>query len=97
MNESMDINTISTNPDQPRPKRNDTLRLTQQFNETYFIEFKKNILLTDNFSIIKDDVRNYRCLSNQQLIHVETLTDTEKIELIKLYNTMFYTLDNMDK
>jgi len=96
MNESMDINTIPTYPDKPRPKRNDTLRLTQQFNETYFSEFKKNILSTDNFSIIKDDVKNYRSLSNQQLIHVETLTDTEKIELIKLYNTMFYTLDNMD-
>ena len=47
MNESMDINTIPTYPDKPRPKRNDTLRLTQQFNETYFSEFKKNSNVLD--------------------------------------------------
>jgi hypothetical protein len=44
---------------------------------------------------MKDDITNYRPLSEQQLIQVETLSDTEKIELIKLYNTMFSTLENI--
>jgi hypothetical protein len=44
---------------------------------------------------MKDDIKNYIPLSEQQLIQVETLSDTEKIELIKLYNTMFSTLENI--
>ena len=44
---------------------------------------------------MKDDITNYRTLTEEQLIQVETLSDTEKIELIKLYNTMFNTLENI--
>jgi len=44
---------------------------------------------------MKYDIRNYRPLSYQQVIQVETLSDTEKIELIKLYNTMFSALENI--
>jgi hypothetical protein len=44
---------------------------------------------------MKDDITNYRPLSEQQLIQVETLTETEKIELIKLYNTTFNTIENI--
>jgi hypothetical protein len=44
---------------------------------------------------MKDDITNYIPLSEEQLIQVETLTETEKIELIKLYNTMFSTLENI--
>jgi hypothetical protein len=80
---------------QPKPNRKSTLRLTQEFNEKYFTQFRKSLSIS-NFSIMKDDVTNYRPLSEQQLIQVETLSDTEKIELIKLYNTMFYTLENID-
>ena len=72
-----------------KPNRKSTLRLTQEFNEKYFTQFRKNLLIS-NFSIMKDDITNYRPLSQEQLIQVETLSDTEKIELIKLYNTMFY-------
>ena len=80
---------------QPKPNRKSTLRLTQEFNEKYFTQFRKNLSIS-NFSIMKDDITNYRPLSQEQLIQVETLSDTEKIELIKLYNTMFYTLENID-
>jgi hypothetical protein len=81
---------------QPKPNRKSTLRLTQEFNEKYFTEFRKRkSLLIGNFSIMKYDITNYRPLSEQQLIQVETLSDTEKIELIKLYNTMFSTLENI--
>jgi hypothetical protein len=80
---------------QPKPNRKSTLRLTQEFNEKYFTQFRKSLSIS-NFSIMKDDITNYRPLSQQQLIQVETLSDTEKIDLIKLYNTMFYTLENID-
>lgn len=80
---------------QPKPNRKSTLRLTQEFNEKYFTQFRKSLSIS-NFSIMKDDITNYRPLSQEQLIQVETLSDTEKIELIKLYNTIFYTLENID-
>jgi hypothetical protein len=80
---------------QPKPNRKTTLRLTQEFNEKYFIQFRQSLSIS-NFSIMKDDITNYRPLSKEQLIQVEALTDREKIELIKLYNTMFYTLENID-
>ena len=79
---------------QPKPNRKSTLRLTQEFNEKYFTQFRKSLLIS-NFSIMKDDITNYRVLSEEQLIQVETLSDTEKIELIKLYNTMFNTIENI--
>ena len=79
---------------QPKPNRKSTLRLTQEFNEKYFTQFRKSLLIS-NFSIMKNDITNYTPLSEQQLIQVETLSDTEKIELIKLYNTMFSTLENI--
>ena len=80
---------------QPKPNRKSTLRLTQEFNEKYFTHFRKSLSIS-NFSIMKGDITNYRPLSKEQLIQVETLSDTEKIELIKLYNSMFYILENID-
>ena len=76
---------------QPKPNRKNTLRLTQEFNEKYFTEFRQSLSIS-NFSIMKNDIKNYRPLSDQQLIQLQTLTDTEKIELIKLYNTIVDTL-----
>ena len=79
---------------QPKPNRKSTLRLTQEFDEKYFTQFRQSLSIS-NFSIMKHDITNYTPLSKQQLIQVETLSDTEKIELIKLYNTMFSTLENI--
>jgi hypothetical protein len=79
---------------QPKPNRKSTLRLTQEFNEKYFTQFRKSLLIS-NFSIMKEDITNYRPLSEEQLLQVETLTETEKIELIKLYNTTFNTIENI--
>jgi hypothetical protein len=79
---------------QPKPNRKSTLRLTQEFNEKYFTQFRKSLSIS-NFSIMKDDITNYRPLSEEQLLQVETLTETEKIELIKLYNTTFNTIENI--
>jgi hypothetical protein len=79
---------------QPKPNRKCTLILTQEFNENYFRQFRQRLSIS-NFLIMKEDITNYRPLSQEQLIQLETLTETEKIELIKLYNTMFSTLENI--
>lgn len=85
------------NPHKPhklKPSRSDTLRLSQEFNEKYFNEIQKNIEIND-FSVIKHDITNYRPLTKIQISQLETLTEKEKIELIKLYNTIIETLDNI--
>jgi hypothetical protein len=79
---------------QPKPNRKSTLRLTQEFNEKYFTQFRQSLSIS-NFLIMKQDITNYRPLSQEQLIQLETLTETEKIELIKLYNTTFNTIENI--
>lgn len=80
--------------DQSRPNRKSTLRLTQEFNENYFSQFRQSISIS-NFSIMKNDITNYRPLTEIQLIQLETLTDIEKLELIKLYNTMIKSIENV--
>jgi hypothetical protein len=62
---------------------------------TKFIELTRennknstNILSTD-FMRMKNDIRNYRELSKQQIDNIEKLDENQKIEIIKLYNTMF--------
>jgi len=77
-----------------KPKRSDTLRLTQEFNEKYFNEIRKNIEIT-NLSIIKDDIQNFKPLTPIQLLQLDKLTELEKIDIIRLYNTMFSTLEDM--
>ena len=96
----MDIKTIQTNPDQSRPiqtnpdqsikARTDTLILSQEFNEKLFNQIGKSINITD-CSVMKDDIKNYRVLTDIQLKQLYTLTETEKIEIIKTYNIMFST------
>jgi hypothetical protein len=44
---------------------------------------------------MKEDIVNFRPFTDEQLLQLETLTETQKIELIKLYNTMFITLENL--
>lgn len=78
----------------PRPKRHNTLRLTQQFNENYFNEIRKNIEITD-LSVMKDDIKNYKPLTSIQLLQLDKLTELEKIDIIHLYNAMFSTLQDM--
>jgi hypothetical protein len=73
-------------------KRCDTLHLSKEFNKKYFNEI---ILKIDNLSIIKDDIANFRSLTNEQLSQIETFTESQKIEIINLYNAMFNTLENV--
>jgi len=74
--------------------RTDTLRLTQEFNEKFFRDVGKNIEITP-FSIMRDDIKNYRTLTDIQLKQLEDFTEIEKIEIIKIYNEMFYSLDTL--
>jgi len=81
-------------PSSQRPKRTDTLRLTQEFSEKFFKETMQRIAITD-LSVIIDDIRNYRTLTETQLAQLDKLSDSDKIEIIKTYNTMFATLENV--
>jgi hypothetical protein len=77
-----------------RPKRTDTLRLTQEFSEKFFKETMQRIAITD-LSVMIDDIRNYRTLTDVQLAQLRELSDADKIEIIQTYNTMFATLENV--
>jgi len=77
-----------------RTKTIDTLRLTQEFNERFFKETRKSIEITD-LTIILDDIKNYRTLTDIQLNQLENLTPEERLKVIKVYNTMFSTLENL--
>jgi len=79
---------------QSEQERTDTLRLSQDFNKKWSNCSKISIDIT-NFSIMKDDIKNYRELTVIQLIQVETLTDIEKIELIKIYNIMLNSIKDL--
>jgi hypothetical protein len=84
----------SPHESQPKPKRSNTLRLSQEFNEKYFNEIKKNIEITD-LSVMKDDIKDYKTLTPAQLLQLDKLTELEKIDIIHLYNAMFSTLEEM--
>ena len=43
----------------------------------------------DTYSILKDDITNYKKLNEYQLLYIENLTEKQKIEIIKLYDKMF--------
>lgn len=77
-----------------KEERTDTLRLTQEFNKKFFNQTKKSIEIT-HLSIMKDDIKNYRSLTELQLTQLETFTEEEKIEIIKTYNIMFSSLENV--
>ena len=84
----MNYNNNKTN----KINRCDTLRLSKEFNEKHL---NKIILKIDDYSIMKDDIVNFRPLTGEQITQLETLTEIQKIELIKLYNKMFITLEDV--
>ena len=48
----------------------------------------------DFFKVIKDDIINYKTLSDRQLNYIKNLNNEEKFELIKIYNRI---LDSRSK
>ena len=77
-----------------RTQITDTMRLRQEFNERFFKKTRKSIEITD-LTIILDDIKNYRTLTDIQLNQLENLTPEERLKVIKVYNTMFSTLENL--
>lgn len=86
-----DEHQLDCQSDNKPDEQTNTLRLTQEFNEKYFIQTGKAIDISD-FSIIKDDIKNYRPLTNVQLEQLKSLSEIEKIKIIKIYNIMFSSL-----
>jgi hypothetical protein len=82
-------------PTQPNPlEKTDTLRLIQEFNETLFKYTRKTIEIT-LLSIIIDDIKNYRPLSDLQIEQLENFTHEEKLKVIKVYNTMYSSIKGL--
>jgi hypothetical protein len=68
-----------------------TLRLTKEFDAKFFEQFGKHLTITP-LSIILDDIKNYRPLTDIQLKEVVTLSEEEKIKVIEVLNMMFLSL-----
>lgn len=68
-----------------------TFALTQAFNE-YILNETDKVLDMSEFDILKDDIKNYRKLSKSQLSYIKTLSETEKIEIIELYDQVIVSI-----
>jgi hypothetical protein len=67
---------------------------------TYYVKSilkKNNILDIDYYSIIKDDIRNYRPLNKYQLEYVKNLNHKQKNELFDIYNNCIEILNEILK
>ena len=69
-------------------KKSNRLRNVNRFNENWFENTRKSIYITQ-FLFMKHDIKNYRPLTEIQISQLDTLTEEEKIEIIKAFNTMF--------
>lgn len=50
-------------------------------------------LKINSLSLIKDDIRNYRKLTQPQVLYIKTsTTDHEKIEIIEIFNRCLYVI-----
>jgi hypothetical protein len=65
----------------------DDVKLIRELTQKY--KNNANKIRTIDFMRMKDTIRNYRELSKQQIDNMEKLDENQKIEIIKLYNTMF--------
>lgn len=57
----------------------------KRFNDRLLKRTGKSIKV-NTFDILKDDIVNYRTLNTYQLMYIEYLTESQKVEIIKLYN-----------
>jgi len=77
-----------------KPHRTDTIRITEDFNERYFLKTRKRLEVSQ-LSIMKDDIKNYRSLTEFQLNYLSTLSENSKIEIIKIYDSMIGTIEDL--
>jgi hypothetical protein len=59
----------------------------------YMNKYNKNNNV--QFLLLKDDILNYRVLTDKQLSYMETLTDKEKMEIFILYNKMMQSINDL--
>jgi hypothetical protein len=82
------------NPDTSAIEKADTLTIIQEFKKKLFIRKQINIDIT-NLTVMKCDIKNYRPLTDVQLKQFEILSEEEKIEIIKTFNIMFETIEDL--
>lgn len=63
-------------------------------NDTIYNISGKNMEFNE-FTIIKDVIRNYRKLSSSQLENIQKLSENKKIEIIQLYNNMMSNIETI--
>ena len=68
--------------------QNEYKKKTIERNDNLLKNIRKSWEL-DTYSILKDDITNYKKLNEYQLLYIENLTEKQKIEIIKLYDKMF--------
>ena len=68
--------------------------ITASINKKLIDEFGKGIEIS-MFTIIKDFIRNFRTLNEFQLDNLNKLSEDEKIEIIKLYNNVYKTIETL--
>lgn len=66
----------------------------KQIIENFYNRSGKSIN-SSSFSIIIDDIKNFKLLTDVQIIQLESFTDIEKIEIIKTYNNLFTSIKNV--
>ncbi len=57
-----------------------------------------SLIMQNPFEKIKHDIRNIKELSSEQIKYIATLSDSQKLELIIIYNEIIITWnENMEK
>jgi hypothetical protein len=99
--DSIDLSGIILNPIQSieiyknhnqHQRRINKFFLTEEYNEDYFKKVIEHMKISQ-FSIMKDDIKNYNKLTEFQIDYLINLNEDEKIEIIKIYNNMIETIE----
>lgn len=61
--------------------------------KNFGIKYNKSFEI-DSFKMLKDSIRNCKVLNEYELLTISRLSDDEKIEIIKLYNTVLSIVIN---
>ena len=75
-------------------RRNNKYFLTEKYNEKHFNKVLNHMKMS-HFSIIIEDIKNYNKLTEFQIAYLINLNENQKIEIIKMYNYMIETIENL--
>ena len=85
------ISEIHNTNKQKRTRRINKFFLTEHYNKHYFDKVLEHMKFSQ-FKIMKDDIKNYNTLTEFQIGYLINLNEDEKIEIIKMYNSMVETI-----